>query len=162
MSKKIIAFYDILFVAIVGGALYAVAVHIDLYCNFSDAAWAREHWYIVLLFATCISVPITMIVSVPRITIDLSCDKFEAFYLVNFRRNERDMLSNWQFYPSQVESVEVVRLSREEKRRYTSARFLFRKYLKVNFRYGHSKYLYVAHYSAWQIKKIIQLLTSKK
>ena len=162
MSKKIIAFYDVLFVSIASGGMLSLALHILISNDFGDAAWAREHWYIVLLFATCISVPITMIVSVPRITIDLSCDKFEAFYLVNFRRNERDMHSNWIIYPSQVESVEVVRLSREEKRRYTSARFLFRKYLKVNFRYGHSKYLYVAHYSAWQIKKIIQLLTSKK
>ena len=78
---------------------------------------------------------------------------------MNFKRNERDLNSNWILYPSEIESIEVVRLSNEEKRTYTSARFLFHKYLKVTMKYGRCKYIYVSHYSGRQIQKIIQMLT---
>jgi hypothetical protein len=118
-------------------------------------------WYYALICAFCIAIPVTIMLSLQRITIDLSCDKVELFYLVNDNKNERDYNSNWIIYPSEIESIEVVKLSKEEKRRYTSARFLFSKYLKINLKFGHCKYVYVSHYSNKQIKKIIQMLTKK-
>lgn len=47
---------------------------------------------------------------------------------------------------------------KEEKRKYTSAKFIFSKYLKIEMKYGHVKYVYVSHYSKRQIKQIINLL----
>ena len=94
-------------------------------------------------------------------SIDLSCDKVELFYLVNFNKNDRDLHSNWIIYPSEIESIEIVNLSNEEIRKYTSAKFLFSKYLKINLKYGHCKYVYVSHYSNSQIRKIKKMLTKK-
>ena len=51
-----------------------------------------------MAFASCVAVPITVMLSLQRISIDLSCDKTELFYLVNFKRNERDLNSNVSHY----------------------------------------------------------------
>ena len=103
-----------------------------------------------MAFATCVAVLITVMLSLQRISIGLSCDKVELFYLVNFKRNEGDLRNNWILYPSEIESIEVVRLKEN---------FLLRKYLKVTMKYGHCKYICVSRYSDHQIKKIIQMLT---
>ena len=159
MKKRFIAFYDAVFFFLIAGVMWTIAIIIFTKGHLGDFAWCVDNWYIVLAHATCVAVPITVMLSLQRISIDLSCDKTELFYLVNFKRNERDLNSNWILYPSEIESIEVVRLSNEEKRTYTSARFLLHKYLKVTMKYGHCKYIYVSHYSGRQIQKIIQMLT---
>lgn len=141
--------------------MWSIAIIIFVTGQLGSFDWCVQNWYLVLTFAICVAVPAVIILSLQKISIDLSCDKVRMFYLVNFRRNDRDLHSNWIIYPSEVESVEVVKLTKEEKRRHTSAKFLFSKYLKVNLRFGHCKYIYVSHYSNYQIKKIIQLLTYK-
>lgn len=160
--KKIIAFYDALCFSIVAGVMWTVALILLIECQFSNFNWLVQNWYLALVFAICFSVPVTMMFCLQKIEINLSHDKVECFYLVNFAKNERDIESNWNIYPSEIESIEVVRLSKEEKRKYTSARFLFNKYLKIIHKYGHCKYVYVSHYSNRQIKKIIKILTQKK
>ena len=159
MKKRFIAFYDILCFVLIAGVLWTMAILMLASGKLGDFDWCVENWWFVLGFAACVAVPITVMLSLQRISIDLSCDKTELFYLVNFKRNERDLNSNWILYPSEIESIEVVRLSNEEKRKYTSARFLFHKYLKVTMKYGHCKYVYVSHYSNGQINKIILMLT---
>lgn len=161
MKKKIIAFYDLLFFSIIGGIMWTVAIVIFITGRIGDIDWCVENWHLVLVYAVCIAVPFTAMLCLQKVHIDLSCDSVNWFYLVDFRRNDRDMHTNWTMYPSEIESIEIVRLSKEEKRKYTSARFLFNKYLKVNFRFGHSKYVYVSHYSNSQIKRIISILTAK-
>ena len=160
--KKIIAFYDALCFSIVAGVMWTVALILLIECQFSNFNWLVQNWYLALVFAICFAVPVTMMFCLQKIEINLSHDKVECFYLVNFAKNERDIESNWNIYPSEIESIEVVRLSKEEKRKYTSARFLFNKYLKIIHKYGHCKYVYVSHYSNCQIKKIIKILTQKK
>lgn len=157
---KITAFWDLLVGAIICSILFAVAIYIFVVVK-GNKGWNDIAWYCALICAFCIAIPVTIMLSLQRITIDLSCDKVELFYLVNDNKNERDYNSNWIIYPSEIESIEVVKLSKEEKRRYTSARFLFSKYLKINLKFGHCKYVYVSHYSNKQIKKIIQMLTKK-
>jgi tetratricopeptide (TPR) repeat protein len=140
----------------------------DVMAQLADAhATAKNFAKAIELFDTiesrqCMSIPITLMFSLQKITIDLSCDKVEIFYLVNYSKNDKDLHFNWIIYPSEIESVEVVELSKEEKRKYTSAKFLFSKYLKITMKYGHTKYVYVSHYSDDQIKNIIQMLTSHK
>lgn len=158
---KMTAFWDLLIGAIICSILFSIAIYIFIVVK-GDKGWNETPWYYTMICAFCVAIPVTIIISLQKITIDLSCDKMELFYLVNFRRNDRDISTNWSIYPSEIESVEVVRLTKEEKREYTSARFLFNKYLKINLRYGHSKYVYVSHYSNSQIKQIIKMLTIKK
>lgn len=162
MKKRFIAFYDVLCFSIIVGIMWTTAIIMLITGQFGNFNWLAQNWYLVVIYAICIAVPATAIPCLQKITIDLSKDKVEAFYLVDFVRNERDLRTNWIVYPSEVEKVEVVHLSKEEKRRYTSARFLFSKYLKITHKYGHVKYLYVAHYSNAQIQSIVKLLTSDK
>ena len=157
MKRRFIAFYDVLFSSIIAGTMWTVAI--TLLGQIEDFDWCVQNWHLVLAFAVCIAVPVTILLSLQKITIDLSCDKVEIFYLVNDNRNERDWNTNWNIRPSEIESIEVVKLSKEEKRQYTSARFLFNKYLKITHKFGHCKYVYVAHYSNAQIKEIIEILT---
>ena len=161
MKKRFIAFYDALCFSIIAGIMWTTAIVIFITGHMGDFDWCVQNWYLVVAFAICIAVPVTIMLSLQKMTIDLSCDKVSLFYLVNFRKNDRDLHSNWIIYPSEIESIEIVKMSKEEKRKYTSARFLFSKYLKVNLKFGHIKYIYVSHYSNYQIKKIIQMLLSK-
>lgn len=159
--KKITAFWDLLIGAIICSILFTIAIYIFIVIK-GDKGWNDISWYYALICAICIAIPVTTMLSLQKISIDLSCDKVDLFYLVNFQKNERDLNTNWIIYPSEIESIDIVKLSKEEKKKYTSARFLFNKYLKVNLRYGHSKYLYVSHYSNYQIKKICNILLSKR
>ena len=162
MKKRFIAFYDALCFSIIAGIMWTTAIVIFVTGHIGDFNWCVQNWHLVVTYAICVAVPVTIMLSLQKMTIDLSCDKVELFYLVNFNKNDRDLHSNWIIYPSEIESIEIVKLSNEEKRKYTSAKFLFGKYLKVNLRFGHSKYVYVSHYSNSQIRKIIKMLTKIK
>ena len=159
MKKRFIAFYDALIFSITAGVMWTIAIIIFITGHLGDFDWLVQNWHLALAFAVCLAVPTVFMFTLQKITIDLTCDEISLFYLVNYDKNDRDLHANWIIYPSEIESVEVVKLSKDEKRKYTSARFLFNKYLKVNLKYGHSKYVYISHYSNYQIKKIIKLLT---
>jgi len=63
---------------------------------------------------------------------------------------------------SEVKSVELVKLTREQKKQSIGFAHLFDKYIKINLLNStSSKYIYVSAYSNAQIKKIIKLLTPK-
>ena len=162
MKKRFIAFYDVLCFSIIAGIMWTTALVIFITGHIGDFDWAIQNWYLVLTFAICVAIPVTIMLTMQKMTIDLSRDKVTLFYLVNFRKNNRDLYSNWIIYPSEIESIEIVNLSKEEKRKYTSAKFLFSKYLKINLKYGHCKYVYVSHYSNSQIRKIKKILTKNK
>ena len=162
MKKRFIAFYDALCFSIIAGIMWTSAIIILINGQFGNNDWIKQNFHLALLYAICIAVPVTIMLSLQKMTIDLSCDKVSLFYLVNYRKNDRDLHSNWNIFPSEIESIEIVKLSKEEKRKYTSARFLFSKYLKVNHKYGHCKYVYISHYSNSQIRKIIKMLTKNK
>lgn len=162
MRRRFVAFYDALCFSVVAGVMWTIAITILINGQLGDFKWCIENWYLLLTFAICVAVPITVMLSLQKISIDLLCDKVSLFYLVNFRKNEKDLRGNWSFYPSEIESIDIVKLSKEEKKKYTSARFVFSRYLKINFRFGHCKYVYISHYSNWQIKNIVQMLTPNK
>ena len=158
MKKTFLAFYDVLFVSVISVCMYTVSLWIMSWGPLGDLDW---HW--VIVFSVCIAVPTGGILfGIHKCTIDLVSDKVELVYLIRHRVNSRDLLSNWVIYPSEIENVAIVKLSNEEKRKYTSARFLFSKYLKIEMRYGHTKYVYVSHYASFQINQIIHILMSRK
>ena len=159
MRRNFIAFWDIIIYSLISAFLLSIAAYIIIIIK-GDLGWHLFPWWLSLIAAFCIAIPVGLIFTVQKVTIDLNCDKVEWFYLVNYAKNDLDLHSNWIIYPSEVEKIAVVKLTKEEKRRYTSAKFLFSKYLQIEMKYGHVKYVYVSHYSKWQIKKIIELLTS--
>lgn len=160
MRIRITGLYDVINYVIMTILCIVTIVILFIYGNFNDLQWGLKHWYLVLWQGICLALPIGGWWFVQNITINFSTDEVCAHYLVNY--NKFDVRTNWYFYVSEVESAEVVKLSREEKRKFTSSKFLFNKYIKVTMRYGHEKYLYVSHYSERQIKEIIFLLTNKK
>ena len=161
MRRRIIAFWDVFFCSIISALLIAVALYIFIYIK-GDTPWYSVPLQYVLAASTCIAISVTLMLCMQRVVIDINCDKVEWFFLVNYRTNSKDLLSNWVIYPSEIEKVTIVKLSNEEKRMYTSARFLFSKYLKIEMRYGHTKYVYVSHYAPFQINQIMHMLMSEK
>ena len=162
MKKRFIAFYDILFFLIVAAIMWTIAIIILSTGQFRNFDWLVQNWKLAFAFAICVSIPTTIMISLQKISIDLSCDKIELFYLVNYTKNDKDLHSNWHIYPSEIERISVVYLSKEEKRKYTSAKFLFSKYLKIEMKYGHTKYVYVSHYSNSQINQMIRMLSNNR
>ena len=160
MKKAFEAKYDKVICGILAVLLWPTALIILIKGNFDDLDWVIKNVHWVLIFAICIVLPFIGMFST-KFTIDLYSDKVILFYVVNLRRNKFDIETNWTFKPSQIENVEVVRLTKEEKKKYTSTKFWFHKYLKIDLNYGSSKYVYVSHYSDKQIKEIIKLLTTK-
>ena len=153
-------FCDAIIIGIVSIILFAIAIYIIIIKG--DTPWYSFSSFYTLIAAFCIAIPVGLILTIQRVTIEPNYDKVDFFYLVNYAKNEKDLNSNWIIYPSEIENISVVKLTNEEKRRYTSARFLFSKYLKVEMRYGHVKYIYVSHYSKNQINKIIKMLSKNK
>ena len=121
MKKRFIAFYDALCFSIIAGIMWTGAIIILINGQFGNSEWIKQNFHLAVLFAICIAVPVTIMLSLQKITIDLSCDKVEIFYLVNDNKNERDYNSNWNIYPSEIESIEVVKLSKEEFSIFTSS-----------------------------------------
>ena len=161
MKKRIFAFYDVLISVIVASILWTTSLIIMANSQINDFKWLCENFGVAVCCAVCFVLPVLVALFVQWMIIDLRIDKLEAHYLVNFNKNDKDILSNWMIFPSEVVNAELVKLSKEEKRKYTSAKFMFSKYIKVDMRYGHCKYLYVSHFSNYQIKKIIKMLTNK-
>ena len=62
---------------------------------------------------------------------------------------------------SEVESVSIVKLSKEELNTKVFYKHWFNKYLKINLKYGNPKYVYVGNYSNCQIRKIIKYFNDK-
>ncbi len=162
MIKRFVALYDAIVYSIISAYSIMNVLYVFFFVDLHDFDSCVENWYYVIIFAFSAAIPFGLMFFVQRIKINFNTGKLEAHYLVNYAKNDRDINNNWNIYLSEIESIEIVKLSKEEKRKHTSARFLFSKYLKVNHKFGHSKYLYISHYSNYQIKKIIKLLTKIK
>lgn len=84
-----------------------------------------------------------------------------TFGAIAFSKGVIDEDWNWEVLISEVKDVELVKLSKEEKKKYTSSRFLFSKYLKVTTKNDKYKYIYVSHFTKKQIERIINILLQR-
>ena len=84
---KITAFWDLLMGAIISSILFAIAIYIFIVIK-GDKGWNDISWHYALICAICLAVPVTIMLSLQKISIDLSRDKVELFYLVNFAKND--------------------------------------------------------------------------
>ena len=78
--------------------------------------------------------------------------------------NKKSSLILWnsEIDIDEVKSVEIVKLTKEEKIQFVGYKHFSDRYIKVSLKNSNSvKYIYVSIYSKTQIKKIINLMTSK-
>lgn len=72
------------------------------------------------------------------------------------------ILWNSEIDINEVKGVELVKLTKEQKKKYIGYNHLFDRYIKVSLNNSNShKYIYVSMYSKSQINKIIKLLNNK-
>lgn len=166
MKRRIIAFYDVLLLSITCGPLMICSILIFVFGKLYDLDWILKYWYLVLLFAVGIMVPIAVVLCFLRYTLFIGNQSIYFHYspyITTWKKlSNIDSLWNQNMFFSEIKDVEIVKLTEEEKQTKVYYKHWFNKYLKINLKYGKSKYVYVGNYSNLQIKKIIELLTSSK
>lgn len=167
MERKIISFYDALLYTIICGPMIVTSIILFIIISVNRrkigtnirSGWVYKNWYIVLIFAVSLAVPIPSILFIRFVSIERQTISF-CFY--PFTKswenavNNIDMLWNQNVIISEIKDIEIVKLTREEKQTKVYFKHWFNKYLKINLKYGKPKYVYVGNYSNHQIRKIIE------
>lgn len=165
-KRKIIAFYDVLFYAIICSPLIVIAV-ILLFMLVTKGTheWIFENWYYVVIFAVSLMLPIGGAMLFRYCLIETNTIYFHYFpFTKSWKKtsNNIDIKWNQNVFISEIKDVEIVKLTYEEKQSKVFYKHWFNKYLKINLKNDNSKYIYVGNYSKYQIKNIIKILTTKK
>ena len=165
MNKKI-AFYDIVVYLIICAPLFCVSLIIGFNGLFtSNLEWLKENILKVIIFAFGIVLPIAGILLFRYYEVKNNNSVY--FHYFPFTKswdkasNNIDINWNQNVFISEVESVSIVKLSKEELNTKVFYKHWFNKYLKINLKYGNPKYVYVGNYSNCQIKKIIKNFNDK-
>ena len=170
MKKTIIMGYGIisLFVFIIAfflllSAFYDFSDFIEMLKSFESKGryvGPTEHislW--ALLWAFSFTLPF-LFAFIPRISFEGESAEISIF-LHNIGRRNIDSEWNSQVFLSEIVKVDVVRLTPEERKTCVSHRHLRNKYLKIQLKYGKSKYVYAGKLFNSQIRKVISLLTTE-
>ena len=165
MRKRITAFYDLLFYAIICGPLIVVSILLlSLLVTKGTSEWIYKNWYLLVTFA------VSFMLSIAGVSLFRYCIfKNNTIYFHYFpfttswekAANNIDARWNQNVLISEIKDIEIVKLTAEDKQTKVYYKHLFNKYLKINLKYGNPKYVYVGNYSNYQIKKIIKLAMSK-
>lgn len=84
---------------------------------------------------------------------------FPLFATNKFYNKKRSLISyNSEIEIKDIEKIELVTLTKKEQNNYIGYKHLQKKYLKIFFKYGNPKFVYVGGYSKNQIKQIIKLI----
>ena len=162
MRKRIIAFYDVLLFAIICSPIIVIAIILlFMLVTKGTSEWIYENWYIVLIFAITFSVPIGGTIMFRYCVINNNSVHFHYFTFTKSWKNATsniDIRWNQDVVISEIKDIEIVKLTKEEKQTKVYCKHWFNKYLKINLKYGNSKYVYVGNYSDYQIMKIIKLM----
>lgn len=146
--------------AVVFGALLLI-----LLMNFSDNST------IVIIACACIVVIVLSLLKLFAIPnhIVINNNKMKVFDFPLLATNkfyiEKRSLILWnsEINIDEVESAELVELSKEQKNKYIGYTHLFNRYVKISLLNSNSdKYIYASIYSGFQIEKIINLLNNNK
>lgn len=162
MRKRIIAFYDVLLFAIICSPMIVTAV-ILLFMLVTKGTneWIYENWYLVLIFAITFMVPIGGTMLFRFCVIKNDSVHFHYFTFFKSWKNASDNIDirwNQDIFISEIKDIEIIKLTDEEKQTKVYYKHWFNKYLKINLKYGNSKYVYVGNYSNYQIMKIVKLV----
>lgn len=165
MRKRIIAFYDVLLFAIICSPMIVTAVILlFMLVTKGTSEWIYENWYLVLIFAITFMVPIGGTMLFRYCVINNNTMHFHYFHFTtswNKATNNIDIRWNQDITISEVNDIEIVKLTEEEKQTKVYYKHWFNKYLKINMKYGNPKYVYIGNYSNYQIEKIIKLFKNK-
>lgn len=165
MRKRIIAFYDVLLFAIICSPMIVIAVILlFMLVTKGTSEWIYENWYLVLIFAITFMVPIGATLMFRYCVINNNSVHFHYFtFTKSWDKASNNIDINWNqnVFISEVVSVSIVKLSKEELNTKVFYKHWFNKYLKINLKYGNHKYVYVGNYSNCQIKKIIKHFNDK-
>ena len=164
MKKKFTALNDVLMYFLICGPMISVSLLIFISGSLFDHNWAWEHWYIVILFASCISVSLVGVLFIRRM--EIYNNETVYFHTVTFFSNLRKISNidtNWNdnVFISEVVSVEIVKLTDEEKETKVYYKRMRNKYLKINLKFNKTKYVYIGNYANFQIRRIICILMNK-
>ena len=125
---------------------------------------------ILLIACACIVVIVALLIKLFEVPYHIVINNnrvevydFPFFATNKFYRKKRSLiLWNREIDISEVKSVEIVKLTKEQKMKYIGYNHLFDRYIKVSFNHSNShKYIYASIYSKSQIQQIINLLTNK-
>lgn len=165
MRKRIIAFYDLLFYAIICCPLIIVSIVLfSLLVTKGTSEWIYENWYLLVTFAISFMLSIGGAMLFRYCVINDTSMHFHYFPFTtswNKAANNIDIRWNQDVLISEIKDIEIVKLTEEEKQTKVYYKHWFNKYLKINLKYGNPKYVYVGNYSNYQIKKIIKLASNK-
>ena len=164
MRKRIIAFYDVLLYAMICGPMMVVAILllIELVSK-GTREWIYENWYLIVIFAISFMIPIAGKVLVRYCLIENNSMHFYYFpFTTSWEKasNNIDIRWNQDVIISEIQYIEVVKLTQEEKKTKVFYKHWINKYLKINLKYGNPKYIYVGNFSNRQIKKIIAIVSN--
>lgn len=166
MRKKIIAFHDVLLLSVICGPLMICSILIFVFGKLHDLEWALKYWYLVILFAVGIMLPIGCSLMIRYISINNKNSIYFHYFpfttSLKKAANNIDVKWNQNVFISEIKDIEIVKLTEEEKQTKVYYKHWFNKYLKINLKYGNPKYVYIGNYSNYQIKKIIKLISKNK
>ena len=122
--------------------------------------WIYENWYLVLIFAITFILPIGSAIMLRYCVVNNDLIHFRYFpFTKSWDKftNNIDAKWNQNVFISEIKDIEIVKLSEDEKQAKVYYKHWFNKYLKINLKYGNSKYVYVGNYSNYQINEIINI-----
>lgn len=161
MKKIIIPVKLILLYLVVSIPLIGLFLYIAIYVKGPDKDWDEIPIIYLIIAAFCNGIPLASLFVLPRIEIDLKSRALNILYLTvpNVSKfNYDDFNGNWRMNLNEILSIEVVRLTSEEKKKYKLSKFKFNKFLKVKMFSGNITYVYISPYSNGQIKELIKFL----
>lgn len=165
MRKIIIAFYDVLLFAFICSPMIVTAVILlFMLVTKGTGEWIYENWCLLLIFAITFMVPIGGTRLFRYCVINNNTMHFHYFTFTTSwykAANNIDIRWNQDITISEVNDIEIVKLTEEEKQTKVYYKHWSNKYLKINMKYGNPKYVYIGNYSNYQIEKIIKLFKNK-
>lgn len=164
MKKKIIAFNDVLLFALISTPLIISSILILVFGKLNDFKWLCEYWYLVVLFAIGVMLPIGGSLLIRYLVVNNETVYFHYFpFAKSWKKaaNNIDIRWNQNIIISEIKNIEIIKLTREEKQTKVFYSHWFNKYLKINLKHGNSKYVYIGNYSGFQIKRIIKILNQE-
>ena len=165
MRKRIIAFYDLLFYAIICGPLIVVSILLlSLLVTKGTSEWIYKNWYLLVTFAVSFMLSIAGVSLFRYCIFNNNTIYFHYFpFTTSWEKAANNIDARWNqnVLISEIKDIEIVKLTAEDKQTKVYYKHWFNKYLKINLKYGNPKYVYVGNYSNYQIKKIIKLAMNK-
>jgi len=122
--------------------------------------WIYENWYLVFIFAITFMLPIGGTMMFRYCIVNNDSIHFHYFpFTKSWNKSADNIDARWNqnVFISEIKDIEIVKLSEDEKQTKVYYKHWFNKYLKINLKYGNTKYVYVGNYSNYQINKIINI-----